>query len=47
MTDYIEALLRAQEPARTEDLAWRVDGAESLVLPGEAADGILYEREGA
>lgn len=39
MTDYIEALLREQEPARTEDLAWRVDGAESLVLPGEAADG--------
>ena len=26
MTDYIEALLREQEPARTEDLAWRVDG---------------------
>ena len=39
MTDYIEALLREQEPARTEDLTWRVDGAESLVLPGAAADG--------
>ena len=39
MTDYIEALLQEQEPARTEDLTWRVDGAESLVLPGEAADG--------